>query len=43
MNIFLCLDLLMIQLPFDSIDWVVQPIRGIGFLFSCEESFHFNR
>ena len=28
-------NFLLIQLPFDSLDWVVYLIRGIEFLFGC--------
>ena len=31
--------LLMIQLLFESLDWVVHPIRGIRFLFGCKNIF----
>ena len=26
-------------IPFDSLDWVVCPIRDIGFLFGCKNLF----
>ena len=34
-GLLLCLDVLMI-IDYCSLDWVVHPIRGIGFLFYCK-------
>ena len=36
--LLLCLDLLII-FDYCSLDWVVHPIRGIGFLFGSKNIF----